>query len=273
MPTYTVNSVNLAVVDRGRGLPVLLVHGFPLSHAMWNRQIEALSPQYRVIAPDLRGFGQSGVTPGTVTMEQFADDLAALLEAMEVGEPVVYAGLSMGGYIAWQFWRRHPGRLRALILCDTRAAADTPEAKANRATTAERVLAEGPTVVVESMMPRLLAPATLESRPDVVEALRGIMMANDPRGIAAASRGMGQRPDMTAELGRIRCPVLALVGALDVISPPAEMRSMVQAMPDARLVEIPGAGHMSPIERPAETSAAMLEFLRSLAGSGTATGS
>lgn len=264
MTTYSVNSVKLSVVDRGRGAPLLLVHGFPLNHEMWSEQIEVLSREYRVIAPDLRGFGQSGATPGVVTMEQFADDLAALLDAMKVGEPAVFCGLSMGGYIAWQFCRKHAARLRALVLCDTRAGADSPEAAANRLATADRVEREGPQVLVESMMPKVLAPATLSKRPDVVLALQRIMLANDRQGIAAASRGMSQRPDMTPLLSQIRCPALVLVGEADAPSPPAEMRGMAEAIPGARFVEIPGAGHMTPMEQPAEVNAAILEFLASI---------
>lgn len=261
MKTYSVNSVELAVEDRGRGSPLLLVHGFPLSHEMWSEQIAVLSREYRVIAPDLRGFGRSRVTPGVVGMEQFADDLAALLDAMQVSEPVVFCGLSMGGYIAWQFWRKFASRLRALVLCDTRAGADSPEAAAGRLTTADRVVREGPQVVAESMTPRLLAASTQTNRPDVILALTRIMMANDRQGIAAASRGMSQRPDMTACLGEIRCPTLVLAGEFDALSPPAEMRRIAEAIPGARFVEIPGAGHLTPMEQPAEFNAAVLEFL------------
>lgn len=261
MKRCAVDGVELAVREEGRGPPLLVVHGFPLNHAMWNAQIDVLARRHRVIAPDLRGFGQSGVTPGVVTMPQFADDLAALLDAMAVGEPVVYCGLSMGGYIAWQFWRNYSGRLKAMVLCDTRAAADTPEAAANRFALADRVLGEGPSAAVETMLPRLLSAPTVQHRPEVGDAIRAMIMGNDPEGIAAASRGMAQRPDMTPHLGQIRCPVLLVVGALDAISPPDEMRSIAAAIPGACLVQIADAGHMSPMEKPAEVTAAMTEFL------------
>lgn len=261
MNSYSVNSVELAVEDRGSGSPILLVHGFPLNHEMWSGQIEVLSREYRVLAPDLRGFGRSGVTPGVVGMEQFADDLAALLDAMQVSEPVVFCGLSMGGYVAWQFCRKFAWRLRALVLCDTRAGADSPEAAASRLTTADRVVREGPQVMVESMTPRLLAAVTQTSRPDVIPTLTRIMLANDREGIAAASRGMSQRPDMTACLGEIGCPTLVLAGECDALSPPAEMRRIAEAIPRARFVEIPAAGHLTPMEQPAEFNAAVLEFL------------
>jgi pimeloyl-ACP methyl ester carboxylesterase len=265
MKKQTVNGIQLAYVDQGAGRPLVLVHGFPLDHTMWHAQIDALSGDYRVIAPDLRGFGQSGVSEGTVSMQQFADDLAALLDALEVDEPVVLCGLSMGGYVAWQFWRRHSPRLGGLILCDTRAVGDTPEAAAARREMAERVLREGPAPLVAQMMPRLFAPSTAEEHPEVAESLRRVMMQTDPRGIAAAARGMAERPEMVSKLREIDCPVLVIVGELDVISTAEEMRGIAGAIPHARLVEIAGCGHMSPLERAAEVSTAMREFLEGLA--------
>jgi len=266
MKTQTVNGMELAVADEGSGPPLVLVHGFPLDHGMWSAQVAALSGQYRVIAPDLRGFGRSGVTVGKVTMEQFADDLAALLEALEVDRPVVFGGLSMGGYIGWAFWRKHRRRVRALILCDTRAAADTPEAAAGRLETADRVLREGAGALVETMIPKLVAPATFRAHPDVVESLRRVMRSTDPEGIAAAGRGMAQRPDATSMLPRIDCPCLVLVGRHDALTTPDQMRTMAEAIPGARFVEIPDAGHVAPVENPAAVGAAMTEFLGGLQG-------
>jgi len=281
--SLSVCGTELHYVDRGQGRPVLFVHGFPLDHTMWAEQIDAISQQCRVIAPDLRGFGRSGKgdrsnlperpegccaqigpVPFAATMEQFADDLAALLDALGISEPVVYCGLSMGGYIAFQFWRKYAERLRGLVLCDTRAAADSPEAAAARHVMADRVLAEGPRPLVEMMLPRLFGETTRQERPEVVEGLRRVMMANSPRGIAAAAHGMAARPDMTAALKEIRCPTLVVVGEDDVISPPAEMRGIAQAIPGAKFVEIPAAGHMSPLENPAAVNAAIIEFLAAL---------
>ena len=123
MHSCMVNGIRLATVDQGRGPPVLLIHGFPLDHSMWDGQIETISSRYRVLAPDLRGFGQSGVTDASVSMEQHADDLAALMDALGIADPIVLCGLSMGGYIAFEFWRKYSPRLRALVLCDTRSCA------------------------------------------------------------------------------------------------------------------------------------------------------
>ena len=261
MQEIRVGDVRLAVDDRGRGQPLLLVHGYPLDHAMWAGQIEALAASYRVIAPDLRGFGRSTASDGTLPMRRFADDLAGLLDALHVDEPIVYCGLSMGGYIALAFWQAYAARLRGLILCDTRAVADTPETAAGRLETAERVLREGPGFVADAMLPRLFTPATTERRPEAVESIRRTILGTDPRGIAAAARGMAQRPDMTARLAEIACPTLVLVGQHDVISPPAEMQAIAQAIPNSTFVQIADAGHMAPLEQPEAVNRAMREFL------------
>jgi 3-oxoadipate enol-lactonase len=265
LKTETVGGVRLAFVDAGEGTPVLLIHGFPLDHTMWDAQIDALAGRHRVIAPDLRGFGSSEVTPGKVTMEQFVDDLSALLDARGIAGPAVICGLSMGGYVAWQFWGKYTKRVAALILCDTRAAADTPEAAAGRLQTADCVLREGPRLLADAMLPKLLAPSTLAERPELAQDLRRVIERTDPRGIAAALRGMAERPDVTGRLAEIACPALLIVGREDAITAPQEMGTIARAVPGARLVEVAGAGHMSPVERPQEVSAAMLEFLAALA--------
>lgn len=264
METRTVNGVKLAFVDRGAGPPVVLVHGFPMDHALWDAQIEAIAPRYRVIAADLRGFGRSEATQEPTTMEQFADDLAALLDVLGVGQPVTLGGLSMGGYIALAFWRKHAARLRGLILCDTRAAADPAEAIAARRAAALRVLDAGPASLVDDTGSKLFAQRTLQERPELLDTLRRMAAGCDARGVAAAALGMAQRPDSTGMLGDIRCPTLVIVGREDVISPPDEMRRMAEAIPNARLVEIADAGHLTPMEQPAAVSAAIEAFLAEL---------
>jgi pimeloyl-ACP methyl ester carboxylesterase len=273
MKTVHLRDIDFAVEDEGAGRPVVLLHGFPLTHAIWERQIAALVPKQRVLAPDLRGFGQSGVTPGRVTMRQFADDLAAMLDALGVGEPVVLAGLSMGGYVAMQFFQAHRPRLGGLVLCDTRAAADTPQAAAARRETAVRVEREGPGVLAEAMLPKLFAPATLAGRPELVEQVRQMILGGDPRGLAAAARGLAERPDFTPLLPQIDLPVLVIVGSQDAISTPEEMGVVARSIPEARYVEIPAAGHMAPLEQPAAVGRAMAEFLDSVTASGRSTGS
>lgn len=273
MKKIAINGIPWATLDRGRGTPLLLVHGFPLDHTMWDAQIEALSPGHRVIAPDLRGFGQSGVTDGKISMQEFADDLATLLGELNVEGPVVLCGLSMGGYVALEFWRRHRPRLGALVLCDTRAVPDTPEAAAARLATADRVLRDGPAFVAESMLPKLFATTNRQPEPEYVAATRRVILSTDPRGIAAAARGMAERRDFAPLLERIDVPALVLVGQEDAISTPDEMRGMAAAIPGSQFVEIEGAGHMAPLEKPDEVTAAVSEFLRQVSESGIPTGS
>jgi len=284
MKHVALEDCEIACVDRGEGQPLLLVHGFPLSHAMWNAQIDAFAASYRIIAPDLRGFGESGppdaaqeeppaqlantarqpVLPQPLTMERLADDLAALLKVLDVNEPVVYCGLSMGGYIALQFWRRHADRLRALILCDSRAAADTQEAKEGRLAMAESVLCDGSRIAADAMLPKLFAEATRDQRPQLVDNIRQVILTTSPRTIAAAQLGMAERPDMTGELAAIDVPTLLVCGQFDAISPPDEMRTIAEAMPQSRFCQIDGAGHMAPMEAPAAVNNAVGEFLVAL---------
>ncbi len=264
MKKLTVHGVELACVDEGAGLPVVLVHGFPLDHTMWDAQVSGLRNRYRVIVPDLRGFGASDASQGTVTMEQFADDLVGLLDALEIDQPVVLVGLSMGGYVALQFFQHHRRWLRGLVLCDTRAETDTAEAAAARHQTADRVLSDGPAALVAGMPAKLLAPTTLEKHREIIRSIGRAIEAADPQGIAAASRGMAQRSDTTGLLAQIDCPTLVVVGVDDAITPPGEMAAMAAAIPGSRLVEIPEAGHMTPLENPAAVNAALEEFLAAL---------
>lgn len=261
MKKLKVNGVNLAVADEGTGPPVLLVHGFPMNRTMWDSQTVILTEQWHVLAPDLRGFGESGMTPGKVTVQQHADDLAAMLDALEVNDPVMLVGLSMGGYVAFQFYEKYRDRVRGMVLCDTRAVPDTPEAAATRLQTADRVEREGPGVLAETMIPKMLSPATFETRPQVVEKLRRMILDGNPAGLAAAARGLAERPDFTPLLGRIQCPTLLIVGKDDAISPPQEMAGLARAIPGAKLVEIEAAGHVSPLERPAQVNTALVDFL------------
>jgi 3-oxoadipate enol-lactonase len=265
MNVAPLSTTRLAYIDRGQGPTVLLVHGFPLDHTMWDPQIEALAERYRVIAPDLRGFGQSPLGTGDasqgVTMEQYADDLAELLDALKIAGPIVLAGLSMGGYIAWQFVRKYPGRLRALVLLDTRAAADSEEARAGRLKMAENVAEWGSARVAEMMGPRLFSERAFQQRPEIIAAVRRVVENTSPAAIAAAQRGMAARPDVTNLLPTIRVPTLVMVGDRDVISPPAEMQAIAAAIPHAQFVVIPHAGHMTTLENPAAANQALARFL------------
>ena len=256
-----VSGVRYRVMDDGIGPTILFVHGFPLDHTMWAAQIEEFSKTHRVIAPDLRGFGGTDGALYSVSMEQFADDLNELLLALKVDRPITFCGLSMGGYIGWQFAMRHPEWLGRLIVCDSRAAADTPEAATNRLKMADIVVKEGPGPVAVAMMPKLFAPATAQTRPAITDHVRQMVMRTNPIAIAAAHRGMAVRPDVTALLPTIRFPTLVVVGEHDLISPAAEMKTISESLPNAKFVVIPEAGHMSPMEDSLAVNRAIREFL------------
>jgi pimeloyl-ACP methyl ester carboxylesterase len=261
MAIIKIGDIQLNVIERGNGVPLLLVHGYPLDHSMWRGQLDGLANSCRLIAPDLRGFGESSVTPGTVTMAQMADDLAGLLDALAIRDPIVFCGLSMGGYVAWQFALRHRARLNKLILCDTRAIADSKEVAAGRLKTAERVLVEGSSVAADALVPKLFAPGTYSKQPEIVDQTRQVVLRTSAAGIAAALRGMAERSDVTDRLGEIDVPALLMGGRHDGISPPDEMRGIAGRMRKARFVEIADAGHMAPLEQPGAVNAAIREFL------------
>ncbi len=255
--------MKLAYEEAGSGELVVLLHGFPLSRQMWRAQIDALSSGYRVVAPDLRGHGASPLGQGVATMEAMADDVLELVDSLGVSR-FVLGGLSMGGYVAFAFVRRHSERLRGLMLMDTRAAADTPEAALNRARTAEAVLAADVTPVVDTMMPRLFDPRSAERSPERLAEIKAVMQNTAAAAVAAALRGMACRPDSRPLLGAITVPTLVLVGETDVITPAAEAELMAQAIPGARLAVVPGVGHMAPVEDPGAVNSILVDFLASL---------
>jgi pimeloyl-ACP methyl ester carboxylesterase len=260
MPFARVGDIRLCYDDEGEGLAVLLLHGFPLGRWMWDAPRAALRDRYRVIAPDLRGHGDSEVPPGPYAMDLLADDAARLLDELRV-ERAVVGGLSMGGYVAFAFWRRHAARVQALLLCDTRAGADDAGSKVMRQSTAQVALERGTAAVVDGMLPKLLAPRTLRERPDLVADVRARLQRTDPRAVAAALLGMKDRVDSTPTLATITVPTLVLVGGDDQLTPPAAARALAAAIPGARLEVVADAGHLTPVEQPAATSAALRRFL------------
>lgn len=265
METVQVNELAMAVERSGKGAPALLfVHGFPLDHSMWKYQVAEFSADHEVLAPDLRGFGKSGRAEGKLTMEHFADDLSHMLDAAGVKGKIVLVGLSMGGYVALEFAHKYRDKLKGLILADTRAGADTPEAAEGRRTMAGRVEKEGVVPVVEGMFPKLLGPDSKKNNPADAEHLWQGMMACHPESVAAALRGMAERKDHRENLAAIQVRTLVIVGEHDAITPPAESQAMAKAIPNAELVEIPAAGHMAPLEQPVPVNKAIRAFLKKL---------
>jgi 3-oxoadipate enol-lactonase len=265
MPFAPVGDLRVAYDDEGAGIPVVLLHGFPLGRWMWDETRTALRDRYRVVTPDLRGHGDTAVTPGPYSMDALADDLAGLLDALHL-DRVVVGGLSMGGYVAFAFWRRHAARVRGLILCDTRAGGDNAGEKVMRQSTAQVALDQGTAAVVDGMLPKLLAPRTLAERAELTAAVRTRLVGTDPRAVAASLLGMRERADSTPTLATITVPTLVLVGADDRLTPPALARELASGIPGATLAIVPGAGHLAPVEQPAATGAALRRFLDALPG-------
>lgn len=254
----------VAYDDAGQGGPLLLLHGFPLNRQLWQYQVDGLTDVARVIAPDLRGHGETRGGPGPATMEAMAEDAAALLDALDITGPVVVGGLSMGGYVAQHFARRYPERVAGLILAATRAGADSMEGQVARDRMADQARQQGVEAVVESMLPRLLSPRSVDERPELAAEVRAITRGITVEGMVAALMGMKERPDGTAWLADLSMPVLILHGADDELIPPAEAESMQQMIPNARLQVIPGAGHLVNLEQFASFNAEVRNFLQSL---------
>lgn len=245
-----INGVHLGHESRGTVGPVLvLLHAFPLNRAMWEPQMTDLCVDFRTVALDFRGFGESDAPDGPYSMEMLADDVKGLLDHLAV-ERVVLCGLSMGGYVALAFYRKYRELVQALVLADTRAGADPPEVRQGRYQMMEIARREGPPAVAERMLPRLLAPITFERDPALVERVRKMMEAAPTTGLVGALAGMAERPDSTGLLPQIACPTLVVVGEHDAPAPPAEARTMAEAIPRARLEVIPEAGHLSNLEQP-----------------------
>jgi 3-oxoadipate enol-lactonase len=262
MASKRINGTDISYTDRGSGTPLVLLHGFPLDSRMWDAQVSELSSRWRVIAPDHRGFGQSR-SDQSFTIESLADDAHMLLR--ELGAlPCVLTGLSMGGYVALAYARKYPTDLRALILIDTKAEGDSAEAKEGRQKMIDSARTGGSKAVADQMMPKMLAEETPKSRPHPAQAHRQMMEASPPKTIEHALTAMRDRSDQTANLPSIPVPTLILVGDHDRITPPDVAESMRSKIPHARLTIIQGAGHMSPMEQPAQVNQAITRFLSSL---------
>ncbi|RMF58586.1 MAG: alpha/beta fold hydrolase, partial [Calditrichaeota bacterium] len=248
---------------QGSGPTLLLLHAFPLNRTMWTPQVQTLSSQFQLLTPDLPGFGESDLCDGPATMQAVAEAVHALLRELAIQE-VVVGGLSMGGYVAFEMFRQNPQTVRGLILADTRAEADTEEARANRRAVADRVRKTGSAAFADEMTPKLLGRTSMQQRPELVAQVREMIAQARPEAIAGAQLGMALRPDSTATLRRITCPTLVLVGEEDALTPPAVAEAMQRQLPRARLAVIPRAGHLANLENPAEFNLHLREFLRGL---------
>lgn len=260
MPTLAREGVTLSYQDLGSGTPLLLLHAFPLSSEAFWPQLATLSKRCRLIVPDHRGFGASSAGEGPTEMETLAKDALAILDAAGVSSAVV-GGVSMGGYAAMALTLLDPGRVRGLVLVDTQATADDEAGKVRREELARTVEAQGPRALVDAMLPKLLAP---EVDPKVRARVERIILATSARGAAAALRGMALRQDSRELLARFAGPALVVVGERDTITPVEKSRQMAELLSRSKLVELPGAGHLSNLESPEGFDRALEELLGGL---------
>lgn len=247
----------------GDGPPVVLLHPFPVHHEFWLPVAEMLAPRFRVILPDLRGHGESGVGEGPATMEKHAADIARVMDDADVGRaPLI--GVSIGGYALFEFWRKYRGRVAALGLCNTKAPADNAEARAGRLQVADDVVERGNEPFFETMIARLLGKTTREARPDLVTGALAMMRRMSPEAVAQVQRGMAERPDSVETLKTMNVPTLIITGDEDILTGVNEAELMHRHIPGSQLRVIPKAGHYSPWEQPQEAAKILRQFLDAL---------
>jgi 3-oxoadipate enol-lactonase len=259
----SVNGINSYYSDIGNkeSVPLVLIHGFPFSSEMWKLQTQAMQDQnLRIITYDLRGHGQSDVGDGQYTIELYVDDLIALLDNLKITKTIL-SGFSMGGYIALRAIERNPERFNALVLCDTMSAADSSEAKIRRANSIKQIKRDGVGLFAEGFLKAVFAPETFDSKPDIIDEIRRIILSNSPIGICGALLAMAGRTDTTEALSKISVQTLILVGEHDAVTPPTAAKILHEKIPNSKLHVIEHAGHMSNLENPIKFNEHLTRFL------------
>jgi 3-oxoadipate enol-lactonase len=259
MTTIQSGDAQISYEILGDGPPVVLLHPFPANHELWLRAAQQLTSRYRVILPDLRGHGDSGVGEGPATMPKHAADISRVLDDAKLGR-AAFAGVSIGGYVLFEFWRRNRDRISALALIDTKAAPDTPEGRAGRLRSAADVLERGVEPFIENMLPKLLGETTRHARPDLVESAQKMMLKMSPDDISLVLKGMAERPDSITTLKTLGVPTLILVGDEDTLTPVADAELMKQNISGSQMKVIPKAGHYAVWEQPEETGKVLRQF-------------
>jgi 3-oxoadipate enol-lactonase len=257
-----VGDTEIAFDDIGSGLPVVFLHAFPLNRTMWDPQVTALVGECRCIPIDFRGFGDSTASP-PYSVDQCADDVAAVLDTLQI-ERAVIVGLSLGGYVAFAMWRRHKDRVRALVLADTRATADTPETVTRRRELIALAETQGSVAVANVQIAGLFGKTTRDKRPDIYDSVHRMIAQAEVQGVVGALGAMIARPDSTATLSTIDVPTLVVVGSEDVATPPKDARALHSAIAGSRIEILQQAGHLSNLERPAAFNTVVTEFLATL---------
>jgi pimeloyl-ACP methyl ester carboxylesterase len=260
MTTLQSGDAQISYEVLGNGPTVVLLHPFPANHELWLPAAQQLTSRYRIILPDLRGHGDSGVGEGPATMPKHAADISRVLDDAKVGR-AAFAGISIGGYVLFEFWRRNRDRVSALVLIDTKAPPDTPEGRKGRLQSAADVLERGGEPFIDGMLPKLLGETTRHARPDLVEAARKMMLKMSPEDISLVLKGMAERPDSTPTLKTINVPTLILVGDEDTLTPVADAELTKQNISGSQMKVIPKAGHYAVWEQPEEIGKMLRQFL------------
>jgi pimeloyl-ACP methyl ester carboxylesterase len=263
VPTRRIRGIQVVFEDVGSGPPALFIHGHPFNRTMWRPQLGDLQDCARLLVPDLRGFGESGVSPGTVLLDEIALDLAVLLDDLGI-DRVVLVGLSMGGQIALDFCRLFPARVRGLVIAASSAREDTPGGYARRYRVAERLLQEGMKGYLEEELPNFIGATTMRTQPAIVDHVRTMILSTNPVGAAAALRGRAERRDHVESLAGTRVQSLIIVGADDRYTPVPEAQLLAMKLPRAQLAVLPGIGHMPNLEAPQQFNALIRQFLSDL---------
>jgi pimeloyl-ACP methyl ester carboxylesterase len=265
MPQITSDDADIFYEILGSGPPVVLLHPFPANHELWKPAAQALVSHYRVILPDLRGHGDSGIGEGPATMQKHAADIARVLDHEEVTR-AAFVGVSIGGYVLFEFWRKYRARMEALVLCNTKAQSDTSEARASRLQAAAEVMERGTEPFFESMLPKLLGKTTYNTRPDLVGGALRMMRKMSPEDVAVVQRGMAERPDSVETLKTMNVPTLIVTGDEDIHTGAAEAELMRQHISGSQMKIVARAGHYSPWEQPEEVGKLVRQFLDAVGG-------
>jgi pimeloyl-ACP methyl ester carboxylesterase len=265
MPQISSDDADIFYEVLGSGPPVVLLHPFPANHDLWKPAVQALVSHYRVVLPDLRGHGDSGIGVGAATMEKHAADIARVLDHEEVRR-AAFVGVSIGGYALFEFWRRYRARVEALVLCNTKAQADTSEARAGRLQAAVEVMELGTEPFFHSMLPKLVGKTTYKTRPDLVEGALRMMRKMSPEDVAMVQRGMAERPDSVETLKTVNVPTLVVTGDEDIFTGVPEAELMRRNIPGSQMKVIGRAGHYSPWEQPEDVGKLVRQFLDTVRG-------
>jgi 3-oxoadipate enol-lactonase len=248
----------------GSGIPLLFIHGYPLSRKIWEPQMNDLRDQATLISIDLRGHGNSYAFVGPYSMDLLANDCKLLLDELNIKVPVVVCGLSMGGYVAMAMYHNFPDLFKGMILTSTRSGSDSPEGKINRDIAINQAYQHGPNYIAESMLQKLFSPVTHSNNPNLLTMIHDVIANTSIQGIVGALQGMRDRPDSTPLLTKISCPAIIIHGVDDQLIPLKDAELMAQQIPNSRLIKITNAGHLPNLEQPKIYNRFVQDFLLSL---------